>query len=280
MADACDFGARWLVEESLSRAISLATSNASDLASLLAHLATGELRLRGDAEAGGSVSPVRVGSADILGYLEMCASHLARPERPLSLFREDHLSSPLLEKNGCDAHEDVGANAMFPLRLGDMLASALRTTAPESIDDAGTNADGQGCVSTMVLQGYGYRPLPALAAIAVAGASVSLSMDERFPKQDHHQRQHTSQRDLVTTAAQALRVAATFVRAASEAGGRTRGSTGHASNAADIVAVFPAAIIAVVAEDKVMTSKLFFLSRKSLRNINGCVVEDGLHESV
>lgn len=251
LGETSDAAARFLLLECVSRAVPLAAAtdgNSGDsarrLASLLASLATFELRLRPDAfHAEGSGSPVAAAAAptELLECLRVCAAHLPRPERPLSLFSDDHLTlaSPQGEE----------AESASSLSLGDVLVSVLRATP-----SAGAGAQGDGgeegrsgaweVVGAVVFHGYGRRPLSALAAVAISG--VSAPRGRNSGDADDGER--------LVSASRALCVAATFVKAeavAMETGGGD--DEEHLRSAErDLVAVFPAAMLAVTSDDKVV----------------------------
>lgn len=227
------------------------------LASLLARLATFELRLRPDAFGEGSGSTVAGGAAasaaaptDLLRCLKVCAAHLPRPERPSSLFSEDHLT--------LEAFSGGDAGIASPLLLGDVLVSVLRATQSSSAGGAqeeggeGSRSGAWEVVGAVVFHGYGRRPLSALAAIAIAGVS-----DPRGQKNSDGVVVVGGDDDgeRLVGASRALNVAATFVKAeavAAEAGGEVDDDGERLREAErDLVAVFPAAMLAFTSDDKV-----------------------------
>lgn len=262
-------GGRWLVMESISRAVSLAAAisgsgssspraarkaAAFKLAALLASLTMSEVRLRPNAfsmeicEAG---SACGVGASGLLRYLRVCAAHLPLPERPSSLYAEDHLTPSVNDDAPTAGQGNVAA--ADPL-LGDVLVSILKATAtvPEG---TGSGAVWE-AVSTVVLHGYERRPLCALAAIAVDGVSSSLVLARQGLRSSRQQRRDCSgvADGKVVAAARALSVAATFVRATAEAlsAEKTIGDNDQSATAKrELVAVFPAAVLAVASDDKV-----------------------------
>eukprot|EP00903_Cladosiphon_okamuranus_P012984 g12116.t2 len=264
-------GGRWLVLESVSRAVSLASASsstgtqkarmaakaaASSLAALLACVATFELDLRPhafdervDVESAGAV-----GAAGILRYLRVCATHLPKPERPWSLHTEDHLSQAHVAAQSAfdDTSSASGAGAAAvttsPL-LGDVLVSVLKATA--AVPERAGNAAVWGAVSAVIVEGYERRPLPALAAVAINAVSRSESGGESRRSARQHKRGGVDAKVVVAT--RALCVAATFVQATAEAtvaGGKEEDEDRMAAAEKDIVAVFPAALLAVASDDK------------------------------
>lgn len=254
--------------ESVSRAVSLATASsgnarvtskaaASKLAALLAGVVMFELRLRPNAFSstrGDAESRCTVGSADLLRYLRVCAAHLPRPERPSSLYAEDHLTAAMRPSvNDDDRALSRGDVAATELLLGDVLVSILKATAavPEG---TGSGAVWE-AVSAVVLHGYQRRPLCALAAVAVDGISSLVGERESRRSSRQQWRGYSSVTDgKVLAASRALCVAATFVRATAEAAsaGDTIDDDKHfASAERDLVAAFPAAVLAVASDDKV-----------------------------
>lgn len=249
LGETSDAAARWLLLECVSRAVALAAAtdgnrgdSARRLASLLGSLATFELRLRPDAfHAEGSGSTFTAGAAptELLECLRVCAAHLPRPERPSSLFSDDHLT-PASPQEG-------EAEIASSLSLGDVLVSVLRATPSAG---AGAHEDGgeEGrsgaweVVGAVVLHGYGKRPLSALAAVAIAGVS---SPRGRNSGDDDGER--------LVSASRALCVAATFVKAEAVAMKSEGGDDEEhlLSAERDLVAVFPAAMLAVTSDDEV-----------------------------
>lgn len=248
-----DAGARWFLLECISRAVPLSatTNNTSSeeeastsarLASLLARLATFELRLRPDAFAepsssgsGTTATAVALSPTDLLRCLQVCAANLPRPERPSSLFSEDHVT---VASSG-----ERGAEIASPLLLGDVLVSVLKATSAAAEGEDNRSSAWE-VVGAVVFHGYGRRPLSALAAVAIAGISASRGASGGEGDADGER---------VVSATRALCVAAAFVKAevvATEAGG---GECGEELRDAerDLVAVFPAAMLAVTSEEKV-----------------------------
>lgn len=233
---------------------------ASNLAILLACVATFELHLRPYAfsdERANVESRGAVGAAGILRYLRSCASHLPRPEHPSSLYAEDHLTVPAaglpaFDDNAAASGRGGAAGATTSPVLGDVLVSVLKATAavPES---AGSGAVWE-AVSAVVLQGYERRPLSALAAVAINGISPSESGGESRRSARQQRRGGDGVDGKVVAATRALCVAATFIRAAAEAsvaGSTVNDEESMATAEKDLVAVFPAALLAVASDDKV-----------------------------
>lgn len=269
LAQSAGPGGRWLVMESVSRAVSLATASsgsahvaskaaASKLAALLARVAMLELRLRPNAffsEKGDAQNSCAVGGSDLLRYLRVCAAHLPRPERPSSLYAEDHLTAVAQPSSNDDPPApSTGIVADADPLLGDVLVSILKATAvvPEG---TGSGAVWE-AVSAVVLHGYRRRPLCALAAVAVDGISSSLVYGREGRRSSRQQRRgYTGVADgKVLAASRALCIAATFVRATEEAvsaGDTIDDDDNYASAERDLVAVFPAAVLAVASDDKV-----------------------------
>lgn len=281
-------GARWLLLEIVFRAVALASStcstpsnksaspsendNTARLSSLLAGLSTFELFMRPgllssvseNCEADGAFCAAE--AADLLRYLQACAPHLSRTSRPSSLFGSDHLSgvndSP--GAGGLDASQSGGENVEFrtipsPL-LGDVLVSVLRATGSTSDYGVGGCKEVSQALSAVVLRGYGGRPLPALAAMAIMGVSTVRRASNDLPHLQHR-RSRGKGNEVVTgsysiAAPRALCVAATFVKAAAEAT-ITQGEQDEGSNSGlervkrDVVSVFPAALLAVSSDSKV-----------------------------
>lgn len=259
-------GGGWLFLESLSRAVSVASSRAdsgtskakaaakaaaSNLACALGAVAMVELRLRPDvfssAERDDGVDcGVEVGGGDLLRYLRACAAHLPRPDRRLSLHAQDHLTVS-------SSAGETAAATPEPL-LGDVLVSILK-----AMTDGGGAGSAWHAVSAVVLHGYERRPLSALAAIAIDGVS-SLAAAAAGGQRPRGIRQHRRAADdgKAVAAARALCVAATFVQAAAEAAAAGDAvDDGESSSQAegDLVAVFPAAVLAVACEDKVWCTR-------------------------
>lgn len=242
------------------KARACAKAAASSLATLLACVATFELNLRpnafshekekGDADGGGAV-----GATGILRYLRVCATQLPRPEYPSSLHAEDHLTVPTAALSAADNDSAPGAGgaAAVPASpmLGDVLVSVLKATAAAA-EGAGSGAVWE-AVSAVVLEGYERRPLCPLAAVAINGVSPS-EPGREGRRSARQQRRGGGVDGKVVAAARALCVAATFVRAAAEAATAGDAVEDEASMAAagkDLVAVFPAAVLAVASDDKV-----------------------------
>lgn len=279
-------GGRWLVLESLSRAVNLAYGNsstgthkaraaakaaASRLAILLACVATFELHLRPHAfseERGDLGSAGAVGATGILRYLRVSATQLPRPKHPWSLLAEDHLTVPVaaLSASDDDASASCAGSAAVitsPL-LGDVLVSVLKATAAVS-ESTGSGAV-WGAVSTVVLEGYERRPLAALAAVAIN--AVSLSELGRDSRRSARQQKRSGGSGggvdaKVVAATRALCVAATFVRAAAEAAVAGDSEESMAAVEKDLVAVFPAALLAVASDNKVCSPKFGILAPSS-----------------
>lgn len=205
----------------------------------------------GDSGKGGTA----VGAADLLRYLRACAAHLPRPQRPSSLVAEDHLASAVSSSVGGNRDTSRG-NAVVvtpaPL-LGDVLVSILTATA-EAGSRGGATAVWE-AVSAVVLHGYERRPLPALAAVAIDGVTVAGRRGRGGAAQQQRRRGGVDDAKVVA-AARALCVAATFVRAAAEAvasGDTVEDEESSKTAEGDIVAVFPAAVLAVASDDEVCT---------------------------
>lgn len=259
----------------MSRAVSLASSSsstgtqkaratakaaASSLATLLACVATFELHLRPSAFSDDKVhvdadSAGAVGGTGILRYLRVCATHLATPEHPSSLHADDHLTVPAVGMAASDnspSASGTGAAAVTTTPvLGDVLVSVLKATAavPES---AGSGAVWE-AVSAVVLLGYEQRPLSALAAVTINGVSPS-DAGGGSRRSARQQKRGGGTDAKVVAATRALCVAATFVRAAAEAafaGDSVNDEESMAVAETDVVAVFPAAMLAVASDDKV-----------------------------
>ncbi|CBJ49062.1 conserved unknown protein [Ectocarpus siliculosus] len=290
LRDTCGAGGRWLVLECTYRALNLAsasssgggnakaraaaTAAASSLSSLLASLATSELRLRPhllSASPDGDDAKVvgAVGAADLLRYLRACAAHLPRLERSSSLFAEDHLAASAATPSvggNCDTSVGGDGFAVTPAPLlGDVLVSVLTATA-EGGSKGGATAVWE-AVSAVVLHGYERRPLPALAAVAIEGVTVAGRRGRGVAARQQPRRGGGVDDAKLVAAARALCVAATFVRAGAEA--VASGDTvedGESSKAAerDIVAVFPAAVLAVASDDEgLRDSGLLFITTVS-----------------
>ncbi len=269
--------------ESVSRAVSLASASvtsssgasksqqaakvaASKLADLLACVATFELRLRPGAlssEIGGDVGGV-VGAAGLLRYLRVCAAHLPRPEHACSLFAEDHLTVLAPASSAPDENPNppapaysgysgglVAAVTTSP-RLGDVLVSVLQATA--AVPEGSGSKEVWEAVSAVLMTGYERRPLSALGAVVVNGISRSTSGKQGGRGTRQQRRGGGGAERKVVAANRALCVAAAFVRAAAEAAesGETIDEENHMASAEkDLVAVFPAAMLAVSSDDKV-----------------------------
>ena len=216
--------------------------SARRLASLLARLATYELRQRPNAfrAEGSDLKVTAAAPVDLLECLRISAAHLPNPERPSSLFSEDHLtlaSSPSVDGSAC------------PLSLGDVLVSVLTATPGDGVHEDGKEENRSGVsevVGAVVFHGYGRRPLSALAAIAIAGVSAPPGWNS------------SGDGERLVSASRALCVAATFVKAVVEDDGEHLLSTER-----DLVAVFPSAMLAVTSDDKVGEQKGFPSSRES-----------------
>ncbi|CAM9439904.1 unnamed protein product [Ectocarpus sp. 6 AP-2014] len=289
LRDICGAGGRWLILECTYRALNLAsasssgggnakaraaaTAAASSLFSLLASLATSELRLRphllssspdgDDAKVVGAV-----GAADLLRYLRACAAHLPRTERSSSLFAEDHLAASASAPSvGGNVDTSVGGDgsAVTPSPLlGDVLVSVLTATA-EGGSKGGATAVWE-AVSAVVLHGYERRPLPALAAVAIEGVTVAGRRGHGVSRQQPRRVGGVDEAKLVA-AARALCVAATFVRAAAEAvasGDTVEDEESSKAAERDIVAVLPAAVLAIASDDEgLRDSGLLFITTVS-----------------
>lgn len=251
LGEASDAAARWLLLECVSRAVPLAVTMDDDsddsarrLASLLARLATFELCQRPDAfrAEGSGLTVTAAAPADLLKCLRISAAHLPRPERPLSLFSEDHLT--LASSPGVDA------GSACPLSLGDVLVSVLTATPGDGAHEDGeeNRSDVSEVVGAVVFQGYGRRPLSALAAIAIAGVCAPPGWNSR------------DDGDRLVSASRALCVAATFVKAEAAAVVEDDGEHMRSSER-DLVAVFPAAMLAITSDDKVGEQEGFPSSR-------------------
>ena len=291
LAETSGPGGRWLVLESVSRAASLASvtssggakksraaaeAAASKLADLLACAAIFELRVRPDAlssEKGVLDGDGAVGAAGLLRYLRVCAAHLPRPEHASSLYAEDHLtvspaaSSSPVDKPPASASGGAGVAAVTsPPLLGDVLVSILHATVavPEG---TGSKAVWE-AVSAVVLHGYERRPLSALGAVAINGILPSVSGGQGKGRRGGRQQKRDGGAERkVVAATRALCVAATFVRAASEAAetGETVDAEDYMVSAEkDLVAVFPAAMLAVASDDKVCCVCFLLLGRFSI----------------
>ncbi|CAM9175365.1 unnamed protein product [Ectocarpus sp. 12 AP-2014] len=284
LRETCGAGGRWLILECTFRALNLAsassssggiakaraaaTAAASSLSSLLASLAASELGLRphllsagpdGDDNKGVGA----VGAADLLRYLRACAAHLPRPERSSSLFVEDHLA---VSASTPSAGGDSVTVTPAPL-LGDVLVWVLTATA-EAGSKGGASAVWE-AVSAVVLHGYERRPLPALAAVAIGGVTVAGRRGRGVAARQHPRRGGGVDEAKVVAAARALCVASTFVRAAAEAvaGGDTVEDESSKAAERDIVAVFPAAILAVASDDEgLRDSGLLFITTVSVHS--------------
>lgn len=258
MGETAGPGARWLVLEVISRAISLAepagsaspdlAASCGRLSALLARLATLEpgLQDRSLPALGDGDASVLASISDLVGYLKTCAPYLARSARPCSVFSGDHVSekAPIPtgddgQEEACVASRDV-AEQQSPL-LGDVLVTVLKasvTTKNSKATDIERREDAvRSAVTAVVLHGYGRRPLPALAAVAISGGSSSWVDRESRRAAD----------DGKVAAARALCVAAAFVRAAAESGLAESASLTNR----DLVATFPAALLAITSKDKV-----------------------------
>ncbi|CAM9545090.1 unnamed protein product [Scytosiphon promiscuus] len=277
LAETSGSGGRWLILESLSRGVSIAAAGSdsgaprakaaakaavSTLASLLAAVAMYELRRRpeafspsADREHGGD-GTVEVGGADLLRYLRACAAHLPRPDHPSSLHAEDHLTTAAPAV--VSSRQDETVVTPDPI-LGDVLVSILEATAAAAATAAPDGGSGAGAawraVSAVVLHGYERRPLSALAAIAIHGASSVMAAAGAGGQGRRKARRQRSVVDAgkAVAAARALCVAATFVRAAAEAAaaGDIAGDERSTAEAeGDVVAVFPAAVVAAASCDK------------------------------
>lgn len=247
----------------MSRAVSLASASsntgtqkaratakvaASNLATLLACTATLELRLRPSAfsDKGNEESAAAVGGTGILRYLRVCATHLPKPKHPSSLHAEDHLTVPAVALSSPDS----AAVTTSPV-LGDVLVSVLNATA--AVPESARSGAVWEAVSAVVLQGYEQRPLSALAAVAINGVSRPESGGESRGSA-RQQKRGGSVDARVVAATRALCVGATFVRAAAEAsvaGNTVNDEESMAAAQKDLVAVFPAAMLAVSSDDKV-----------------------------
>lgn len=278
LRETCGAGGRWLILECTYRALNLAsassssggnskarvaaTAAASSLSSLLASLATLELGLRphllsagpdgDDAKCVGAV-----GATDLLRYLRACAAHLPRPDRPSSLFAEDHLAAsavtPSVGGNSDTSGGDGVAVTPAPL-LGDVLVSVLTATA-EGGSKGGDSAVWE-AVSALVIHGYERRPLPALAAVAIEGVTVAGRRGRGVAARQQPIRGGGVDKAKVVAAARALCVAATFVRATAEAvaaGDVIEDEEASKAAERDIVAVFPTAVLAVASDDEACT---------------------------
>lgn len=265
--------------DATSRAVPLAAATPGDaaprLASLLACLAKLELRLRSGGYPDNRTRSASVGSADLLRYLRVSAPHLPRPDRPLSLVGADHLSaseSPRghCEDGGGDEHKAAfGASASGSPRLGDVLLSVLEATAPESNGRGAGNVAVSDAVSAVVLHGYGRRPLLPLAAVAIRGASSPAVRDGASVARRHGR---GCRDENAVAAARALCVAATFLTAA--AGTAKERGPGAGEDSAtvmgeDVVSVFPAAVLAVAADDKVNAHSEYVLWNVSYSTWDG-----------
>lgn len=256
--------------EAVSRAVSVSASrsrvgfshhgkgskgSALKLAALLASMAMFELRFRPAVFSTNSEgTSCTVGASVLLRYLQVCAVHLPRPARPLSLFAEDHLTASMTPPMDNDVSQpvEVYKYAVEPL-LGHVLVSVLGATAigtEGSANDASWEA-----VCAVVLHGYECRPLCALAAVAIEGVSVSLVSGRQARRASRQQRRGGTGADdgKVFAASRALCVAATFVRATAEAVSAVDGIKvdGSTFEARDLVAAFPAALLAVASDNKV-----------------------------
>lgn len=260
-ARTCGSGARWLLIEVTSRAVTLLSSNsavpASDkdsvspavLSSLLARLSMLEissLKRNDKAEVGLSASV-----ADLLGYLRVSAPHLPRPLRPFSLIAGDHVTVDRTERvEGGDEDAD---EQRYPTP-GDVLATVLEASAGSRRPTGELVEEGvvaSGAIGAVVLHGFGGRPLVPLAAIAIAGVR---SLNESGGSAEGGGRM----RDEASLAAQALCVASTFVTAAAGAATEAKGDAKREefiNTGDDLVAMFPASILAVASEDKVDISE-------------------------
>lgn len=247
-------GGRWLVLEAISRAIPLVeaggvgnpiAASRSKLSSLLGSLATLELGLQEQTSSaiGDGEASVSAGCGDLVGYLELCSPYLPRSARPFSLFNEDHVTRAVSMET-CDEQDCVASSGVAeqhrPL-LGDVLVTLLKATVPEVHSDARDNGRREeavrSAVTAVVMHGYGRRPLPALAAVAIAGSSSHADRKSRRLVDGGK-----------VAAARALCVAATFVRAAADCGtAESAADTGR-----DLLATFPAALLAVVSKDEVI----------------------------
>lgn len=210
------------------------------LASLLARLSMLELSsLKGgdSAEFGLSASV-----ADLLGYLRVSAPHLPRRHRSFSLIVDDHLTVDRTDKVEGGDEDAEGQSYPAP---GDVLVTVLEASAGYRYSTREIVGEGA-AIGAVVFHGFGGRPLVPLAAIAIAGAR-SMNHDGGSPDGGGRGRDPS-------IAAQAFCVASTFMTAASVAATEAKGDAkmGELVNTGnDLVAMFPAAIIAVASEDKV-----------------------------
>lgn len=242
-----------------------AKAAASSLAILLACVATFELHLgphafsdeKGDRDV---KSAGAVGATGILRYLRVCATHLPKPEHPSSLHAEDHLSQvPVAALSASDDDASASHTGAFGVTavttspvLGDVLVSVLKATA--SVPERPGSGAVWGAVSAVILEGYERRPLSALAAVAIDAVSRSESGEESHRSARQHKRGGGGVDAKVVAATRAFCVAATFVRAAAEAavaGDTVEDEKSMAAVEKDLVAVFPAALLAVASDDKV-----------------------------
>eukprot|EP00752_Nemacystus_decipiens_P002133 g2034.t1 len=265
---------RWLILESLSRAVSLTSASCgtgsqnaratakvavSKLATQLACVATFELHLRPSAFSdekgkGNAETAAAVGATGILRYLRVCATHLPMPDKSSSLHAADHLTVPAVALSASDNASASGAGAAAVTTspvLGDVLVALLKATA--AVPESAGSGPAWEAVSAVVLQGYEQRPLPALAAVAINGVSPS-GVEAKIHRLVRQQKRGGGGVDAhVVAATRALCVAATFVRAAGEAaaaGDVVKDEESMAAAAKDLVAVFPAALLAVTSDDK------------------------------
>lgn len=259
--------------DGIARAIPIATEASGDhgrdngartvkLSSLLASLAVSELNLSVTSTSSPSPPGVAVSAdaaaalpTDVLAYLPVCAAHLSCSSRPLSLFAADHLSEfsdvASVGVEGVTARSD--APFVAPM-LGDVLLAMLRSSL--MVDDNKRSDQATGAVGnksntgasrtaiadaichSVVLQ---KRPLFLLAALALSGITSPSARGDR----DEGGAQ-------VATAARALCIAATLIRASAEARKASAGEVvGESVTPEDVVAVFPASIVAITSESKV-----------------------------
>lgn len=250
---ACGSGARWLLLEVISRAVTLLSSKSAvpapdkdsvplaSLSSLLARLSMFEISsLKSNDSAEFVLSG---GVADFFGYLKVSAPHLPRPQRPFSLIVDDHVTLDRTEKVEDGDVDTEGQRYPAP---GDVLATILEASAGYRSSTEETVGEAP-AIGAVVFHGFGGRPLAPLAAIAIAGVR-SLNHDEGSSDGEGRRR------NLI--AAQALCVASTFVTAAAVKEDAKREELINTGN--DLVAIFPAAILAVASEDKVNILKIFW----------------------
>lgn len=230
-----------------------ARAAASGLATLLACMSVFELHLNVE-------GPGAVGAAGILRYLRVCATYLPRPEHAFSLHADDHLTLPAAQLPASDNPASSGtASAATSVTastvttspvLGDVLVSVLMATT--AVLERSASGAVWEAVSAVILQGYERRPLSALAAVAINGVSSTESGGESRRSARQHKRNGVS--DKVVAAARALCVASTFVKANAEAvvaGDAVDNEEFFIAAKKDLVAVFPAAVLAVASDDKV-----------------------------